>query len=144
MSDREYMEWLALPRLLAIAEAGWTPQSRKDFTDFQKRMTADTVLLNYGGYRYCKYKMLDEDESVSDMRLPHASTSEKQYWYRLISGGTDATRQGRCIELLATGSPLLTAYAANVEQPASGGALRKIPPPPAASLWCARQCPKVP
>lgn len=117
VSDREYMEWLALPRLLAIAEAGWTPQSRKDFTDFQKRMTADTVLLNYGGYRYCKYKMLDEDESVSDMRLPHASTSEKQYWYRLISGGTDATRQGRCIELLATGSPLLTAYAANGAQP---------------------------
>ena len=39
VSDRTYMEYLALPRLIAIAEAGWTQQADKNFDDFQVRMT---------------------------------------------------------------------------------------------------------
>ena len=58
VSDPEYMEFLALPRLLAIAEAAWTPQDRKDFADFQKRMTADAELLDLGGYKYTRLYML--------------------------------------------------------------------------------------
>lgn len=61
VSDNEYMEYLALPRLIAIAEAGWTPQNLKDFDDFQKRMTADRQLLDLGGYGYSTYYMLDND-----------------------------------------------------------------------------------
>ena len=111
VSDRDYMEWLALPRLIAIAEAGWTPQANRNFEDFRQRMSADTVLLNYGNYKYCKYHMLGVEEGGSDKVMPHVNTAEKQYFYRLISGGTDATRKDRCIELLAEGSPLLTTYA---------------------------------
>ena len=112
VSDANYMEWLALPRLLAIAENGWTPQARKDFSDFQKRMTADTVLLNYGNYRYCKYKMLGQEENTPSTSTvyPFANTSDKKYYYRIISGGTDASRTGRCIELLAEGSSLISQY----------------------------------
>lgn len=110
VSDREYMEWLALPRLLAVAEAGWTPQANKDFADFQERMTADTTLLNYGGYRYCKYYMLGEDSEDDGKVMPLSNTDEKKYYYRLISGGTDATRLDRCIELLSSTSSLLTTY----------------------------------
>ena len=109
VSDREYMEWLALPRLIAIAEAGWTPQANRDFEDFRKRMSADTVLLNYGDYRFCKYYMLGE-EGESDMEMPLTSNENKQYYYRLISGSTD-TRKDRCMELVAEGSPLLDTYA---------------------------------
>lgn len=58
VSDPEYMEYLALPRLLAIAEAGWTPQEKKNFADFQKRMTADARLLDLGGYKYTRLYML--------------------------------------------------------------------------------------
>lgn len=112
VSDKDYLEWLALPRLIAIAEHGWTPDARKDFADFQKRMSADTTLLNYGNYRYCKYKMLGTEETPgTDMVLPFVNTDENKYYYRIISGGTDATRKDRCIELLAAGSPLLTQYA---------------------------------
>lgn len=111
VSDREYMEWLALPRLIAIAEAGWTPQNRRSFSDFQERMTADTVLLNYGDYKYCKYHMLGQETTEPDMVMPKVNTAEDKYYYRLISGGTDATRKDRCIELIAAGSPLLTTYA---------------------------------
>lgn len=113
VSDAKYMEWLALPRLLAIAENGWTPQARKDFSDFQKRMTADTTLLNYGNYRYCKYKMLGEGSSTpSSIVYPLANTQDKKYYYRIISGGTDATRSGRCIELISEGSSLISQYSA--------------------------------
>lgn len=58
VSDADYMEYLALPRLIAIAEAGWTPQEKKDFADFQKRMTADAQLLDLGGYKYTRLYML--------------------------------------------------------------------------------------
>lgn len=110
VSDREYMEWLALPRLIAVAERGWTSEDRASWTDFQQRMTADTVLLNYNDYKYCKYKMLGEDSGTSDMVLPKVNTTDNKYYYRIISGGTDATRKGRCIELLSASSPLLTTY----------------------------------
>lgn len=46
------MEFLALPRLIAVGEAGWTPQSKKNFNSFVQRMRADTTMLNYGGYSY--------------------------------------------------------------------------------------------
>lgn len=59
VSDAEYMEHLALPRLMAIAEAGWTPQNKKNFADFQKRITADAELLDLGGYKYTKLYMLE-------------------------------------------------------------------------------------
>jgi len=118
VSDNEYMEWLALPRLIAIAEAGWTPQASRSFTDFQQRMTADTLLLDYNNYKYTRYHMLVENngfpETVTDETImPKASTTEAKYYYRLISGGTDATRKDRCIELLADGSSLITQYASN-------------------------------
>lgn len=118
VSDREYMEWLALPRLIAVAEAGWTPQAQRSFSDFQKRMTADTLLLDYNDYKYCRYHMLVENDGypVTQKTMPKASTDSKKYYYRLISGGTDATRKDRCIELLSESSPLLTEYAGKSAQ----------------------------
>ncbi len=59
VSDHEYLEWLALPRLLAIAEIGWTPQNRKNWSSFQKRMSADRELLDLRGYKYSHHQMLD-------------------------------------------------------------------------------------
>lgn len=112
VSDREYMEWLALPRLIAVAEAGWTPQANRDFEDFRKRMTADTTLLNYGDYKYCTYFMLMDNDGypVAQQMMPKANTDNNKYYYRIISGATDATRQNRCIELLAEGSSLISEY----------------------------------
>lgn len=57
VSDCEYLEWLALPRLIAIAEAGWTPQEGRNFDDFMRRAAADTKLLDMKGYKYCTYFM---------------------------------------------------------------------------------------
>lgn len=48
----DVMEFLALPRLIAVGEAGWSPQSKKNFNSFVQRMRADSTMLNYGGYSY--------------------------------------------------------------------------------------------
>ena len=106
VSDRDYLEWLTLPRLTAIAEAGWTPQANRTFSDFQQRITADTLLLNYGNYKWCDYQMVGWEKP--GVPKPNVSTNETKYYYRLISGATDASRAGRCIELVAEGSSLIT------------------------------------
>lgn len=110
VSDRDYLEWLTLPRLTAIAEAGWTPQASRTFSDFQQRITADTLLLNYGNYKWCDYQMVGWEKP--GVPKPNVSTASEKHYYRLISGATDAERVGRCIELVAEGSPLIDSYSA--------------------------------
>lgn len=53
----EYLEYLLLPRLVAVAEAGWTPEAAKDYDDFVRRMTLDTKLFDKKGYNYHKHWM---------------------------------------------------------------------------------------
>lgn len=70
---REYLEYLALPRLLAVAEIGWTPQAKKNWTSFQKRMSADRELLDYNDYRYSPYHMLDNGATPEEADLTLAA-----------------------------------------------------------------------
>lgn len=112
VSDRTYMEYLALPRLIAIAEAGWTQQADKNFDDFQVRMTKDSTLLNYNNYNYCRHFYLGSSTGETTKVMPNVSTATRKYYYRLVTrAGSDATRSGSCIELLREGSPLITTYA---------------------------------
>ncbi len=99
------LEYLALPRLIAIAETGWSPADKKDFDDFCRRITADSILLNYNNYEYGRHFMINDSEE--EMVMPQSSTDSKQYWYRIITGASDASRNGKCIELLYDGSPTI-------------------------------------
>lgn len=53
--DINYVDYLAYPRLIAIAEAGWSPQDEKDFPSFLQRFRADAELLNKAGFNYGKH-----------------------------------------------------------------------------------------
>lgn len=55
VATNDYLEYLALPRMMAVAEAGWTPQAGKDFEDFRRRMSLDREMLDLGGYNYGKH-----------------------------------------------------------------------------------------
>ncbi len=111
VADRELMEYLALPRLIAIAETGWTPAARKNFNSFCQRITADTVMLNYNGYNYGKHYIGKGSASgEEEMVMPKSSTATEKYWYRIVTRATDDSRVGRCFELLAEGSPLIGEY----------------------------------
>lgn len=96
------LEYLALPRLIAIAETGWSPAEKKDFDDFCRRITADSVLLNYNNYEYGRHFMIQESDE--EMVLPNISTDTEKHWYRIVTGATDAARAEKCIELLREGA----------------------------------------
>lgn len=59
VSSNEYLEYLALPRFMCVAEAGWTPQEQKDWRSFVRRMTVDTEMLDLGEYIYARHWMED-------------------------------------------------------------------------------------
>ncbi len=116
VSEPEHLEYLALPRLMAVAEAGWTPQSRKNWTSFRNRMRQDTTLLNLGGYNYhpqfLKYD--GADAPIANVVPPKSSTgldAADKYWYKLVSRGVE--RGNRQIELIQSGSALLSAQSSN-------------------------------
>ncbi len=111
VSDTDHLEHLALPRLMAVAESGWTPAGRKDFDSFVSRMKQDTAMLRLGGYHYHpQFIEYDGIEPVDEnMVLPVASTASTHYWYKIVTNAT-GERKGRCMELLRSGSPLLSTY----------------------------------
>ena len=62
VSTAGYLQYLMLPRLMAVAEAGWTQQEKKNFPDFVRRFNADIPLLELGGYNYGKHYRYKTDQ----------------------------------------------------------------------------------
>ena len=117
----DYLEFLMLPRLIAIAEKAWTPANRCNYSNFIERITADTAMLNAAGYTYSKFFL---DNAVpSEKVMPKASTEKQTYYYRIKTNAQDV-RKGRVWELLRNGSPLIAQYSGNG---ASAGRLWSAP-----------------
>jgi len=110
VATADVMEHLALPRLIAIAEAGWSPQAKKNFNSFVRRMQADTVMLNYNNYEYDRAFL--RDEKPASMVYPEVSTADHNTYYRLVTRAGDNDRKGRCITLLTADSPLVAQHKA--------------------------------
>lgn len=107
VGDDMLLEYLALPRLIAIAESAWSPQAKKNFDDFCRRVAADTVLLNYNKYTYARY-YIEDKTTVEEKVFPKLSTESNKAWYRIVTANTgDANRKGKCIELVREGSPII-------------------------------------
>ena len=98
------LEYQALPRLIAMAEVGWTEDDRRDFDNFLTRLRVDTTLLNYGDYAWCDYLVREEGGTFV--------APEEGKYYRLDSRA-GSPRAGRSIALLCKDSPALEDYAAN-------------------------------
>lgn len=132
VSDTAHLEHLALPRLIAIAETGWTPQARKNFAQFVERMKLDTAYLRLAGFRYHpQYIDYDGPEAPVQVVLPQTSTATLRHYYQLVSIATTGGRSGRCIQLLAAGSALLA------EQAGKGAAAGMLWSAPAANASAA-------
>lgn len=52
IATEEYLEYMLLPRMLALAEALWTKESKKDFDDFNERLQSHKKLLTKLGYHF--------------------------------------------------------------------------------------------
>lgn len=55
VSEPWHLEYLMLPRLAAVAEAGWTPQERRAYPDFVRRIATDTEWYRLAGYSYGRH-----------------------------------------------------------------------------------------
>ena len=44
-----------LPRLAAVAEAGWTPQALRRYDDFVQRLQAEADYYKWADYEYGKH-----------------------------------------------------------------------------------------
>ncbi|MBO4662563.1 MAG: beta-N-acetylhexosaminidase [Bacteroidaceae bacterium] len=81
----EYLEYLALPRLICVAEAGWVEQDRKDWSDFRARMMEHTKWMEDNNYVYSNHWMpgytprKDSKTTVT----PETSTVDNPKWYKI-------------------------------------------------------------
>lgn len=50
-----HVQYMVLPRMAALAEVAWTPDEKKDYTDFQKRAIELTKRYEALGYNYAKH-----------------------------------------------------------------------------------------
>jgi N-acetyl-beta-hexosaminidase len=109
--ENEHLEYNSLPRMIAVAETGWSPQSKKDFTSFKQRFNADTKLLDLRGYTYGKHYV---DNTSTDVEVVYPTAGA---YYRLVTmASADSNRKDRCIELVREGSPLISSNSATVGQ----------------------------
>ena len=67
VSAPELLEYLMLPRLVAVAEAGWTPQNKREYKDFRNRLRKHKELYDAEGWNYGKHEFQNEviDETTS-------------------------------------------------------------------------------
>ena len=55
LNDNEELEYQLLPRILALAEVGWLPNSQKNWMSFYKRLQSHDEVLDLRGYTYAKH-----------------------------------------------------------------------------------------
>ena len=53
ISTREHLEYMVLPRMLALAEGLWTPKNEKNYVDFYDRLQNQFREFDEKGFHYC-------------------------------------------------------------------------------------------
>lgn len=56
----EFLEYLMMPRLAAVAEAGWTPQELRDYSDFRTRIRAQEPMLRARNWNFAPHEFMNE------------------------------------------------------------------------------------
>lgn len=64
MQTPAYVEYMAFPRAIAVAEIGWTTKENKNFEDFTKRLEVHKKRLDYLGVNYFGAPINDKFEYV--------------------------------------------------------------------------------
>lgn len=67
VDNGKLLEYLMLPRLAAVAEAGWTPEGKRNYQDFLKRMRGERAYYKAKGYDFGKAALGDETDEGKGM-----------------------------------------------------------------------------
>ncbi|MEI3155830.1 MAG: family 20 glycosylhydrolase [Odoribacter sp.] len=99
--SENYVNYMILPRMLALSEVVWCNSKDKNFEDFRSRLASHFERLDRAGYNFCiPYPTLKEQRTLADGRIavkletyvPHAQIhyttdgSKPSYYSRLYQG----------------------------------------------------------
>lgn len=81
IATEDYLEYMLLPRMLALSEALWSRERNKDFDDFNERLQTHQKLLEKLGYHYSKgsYRIGVKTEYDTASKENKLSFSSEQY-----------------------------------------------------------------
>ncbi|MBT4838237.1 MAG: beta-N-acetylhexosaminidase [Methylococcales bacterium] len=60
MTSESQVEYMALPRMLAVSEVVWTQVENKNLDDFMQRLTISSTRLTLAEYCYCPLELISE------------------------------------------------------------------------------------
>jgi len=80
ISTQEHAEYMALPRMIAIAEIDWSPAKLRNWDDFRQRLEGQYKRLEYMGVNYSKGSYAVDIQTQYDAKVNkiHVSLSSEQ------------------------------------------------------------------
>ena len=72
LNDNEELEYCLLPRILALAEVGWLPNSQKDWVSFYRRLQSHDEILDQLGYTYAKHYIEPKEYTPAEQAVMEA------------------------------------------------------------------------
>ena len=72
LNDNVELEYQLLPRMIAVAETGWLPSSKKNWSGFYKRLQGHDEILDLLGYTYAKHYIEPKEYTAAETALMEA------------------------------------------------------------------------
>ena len=74
LNDNTELEYQLLPRMIAVAETGWLPSSKKNWTSFYKRLQSHDEILDLLGYTYAKHYIEPKEYTDTEKAVMEAES----------------------------------------------------------------------
>ena len=72
LNDNTELEYQLLPRMLALAETGWLPASKKNWSGFYRRLQSHDEILDLLGYTYAKHYIESKEYTAAETAIMEA------------------------------------------------------------------------
>ena len=69
LNNNEELEYQLLPRMLALAEVGWLPSNKKNWTGFYDRLQTHDEILDALGYTYAKHYIEPKEYTAAETAI---------------------------------------------------------------------------
>ena len=73
LNDNIELEYQLLPRMIAVAETGWLPSSKKNWGGFYRRLQSHDEILDLLGYTYAKHYIEPEEYTDAEKNMIEAA-----------------------------------------------------------------------
>ncbi len=72
LNDNIELEYQLLPRMIAVAETGWLPASKKNWSGFYNRLQSHDEILDLLGYTYAKHYIEPKEYTAAETAIMEA------------------------------------------------------------------------